>query len=83
MKTPLNTKIVAWLVKKFLNMFEFKNMVFYAVSEDPFGFVLMRGNPLITTQGISIIINLIAEELSKSYEEVIHIIASYHHENVN
>ena len=74
MNPPLNTRITAWLVKKFLGLFEFESLVVYADDNSPYKFVLMQGDPMSTTLGLCIMIRNLANATGKSEQEVVKLI---------
>lgn len=74
MKIPVNTRMTAWFIRVFLNLFEFDSMAFFAAVGTHQGFVIMRGNPLIATNGIYAMISNIAEDTGLPEEEIMRII---------
>ena len=78
MNTPLNTKATSWLVRKFLGLFEFRDLAIYASDNSHFGFVIVKGNPVLIAQGISAIVKTIATDTGKSEQEIIRLIAKSH-----
>ena len=74
MRIPVNTKLTALLVKGFLSLFEFDSMAFFASVESCHGFLIMRGNPLIATNGIYAMISSIAEDTGMPEDDVIRLI---------
>ena len=78
MNIPINTRLTAWFINNFFNLFEFKALAFYASDETPYGVVMMKGSPKIAIQGISTMISIIAEDTGNSEQEIIQMIANTH-----
>lgn len=74
MNTPVNTKLTAWCIDKFLSLFEFRSLAVYAADETPYGIVMMKGNPIVAIQGISTMVRIIADNTGKSEQEIIRMI---------
>ncbi len=78
MNVPINTRLTAWFIKKFLGLFEFETVALFVDDNTPYKFVILQGNPSSAILGIRSMVNSISIETGKPEQEILQMIAKAH-----